>query len=161
MTVIAWDGNTLAADKQSTNVGHPSIVTKIYRVQDGLIGLAGNAAHAMALLHWFRGDRNPQAWPKPWHHDEVASVLHISTDGKISKYDGNAGPIPEVIESRFTAMGHGRDYALAIMHIGYGAEAAVLVASDLDVNCGMGIDSLTLDGEPVETAKLPRRRQKK
>ena len=41
MTVIAWDGVTLAADKQGNQADYGIRVTKIYRVDDDLIGFAG------------------------------------------------------------------------------------------------------------------------
>jgi len=40
MTIIAWDGKMLAADKQSTCAGHPSTVTKIFRTPVGAVLLA-------------------------------------------------------------------------------------------------------------------------
>ena len=54
MTIIAWDGKTLAAGKASTNCGYRRTCTKIFRVPGGLVGFAGNGSRAMALLEWFR-----------------------------------------------------------------------------------------------------------
>lgn len=144
MTVIAWDGKTLAADKQSTNCGYASTVTKIYRVPGGVVGLAGNAPHAMALLDWFMNGMKPEQWPKPFN-DDYASALFVAADGQIHKYAGDCGPFPERIESKSTAIGCGRDYALAAMYLGKSAFEAVQVACALDVSCGQGIDTLTLE----------------
>jgi ATP-dependent protease HslVU (ClpYQ) peptidase subunit len=55
------------------------------------------------------------------------------------------GPYPLEIEDRFTAMGCGRDYALAAMYLGHDARRAVEVACAIDVNCGCGIDTLELE----------------
>lgn len=52
MTVIAWDGKTLAADKRGTRGGLPVTVTKIKRIGDVIAGVAGNAAHVGELFQW-------------------------------------------------------------------------------------------------------------
>lgn len=140
MTVIAWDGKTLAADKQSTCVGKASKVTKIFRVAGGRVAFAGNAMNARELLEWFRAGRPMDAWPKA-RGDDVADALFICDDGVALGYSG-LSPHPEVYEDTFLAMGCGRDYALAAMHLGHDARKAVEVACALDVNCGLGIDAL-------------------
>lgn len=142
MTVIAWDGKTLAADKQSTCSGSPSKVTKIYRVPGGRVGFAGNALNARALLEWFRAGRPPEAWPK-LRGNNHADALFIGDDGVVLGYSG-ISPSPEIYEDQFVAMGAGRDYALAAMYLGHDARKAVEVACALDVFCGMGIDTLEL-----------------
>lgn len=142
MTVIAWDGKTLAADKQSTSSGYATTVTKVFRVAGGLVGLMGNAGHASALLGWFHDGRDPDKWPKA--HGESAGALFIDQSGKALGYSGDDGPHSFAIESKFTAFGCGRDYALAAMYLGKSAAEAVQVACALDVNCGCGIDTLEL-----------------
>lgn len=142
MTVIAWDGLTLAADKQSTIYGHGHKVTKVHRVPQGLIAFQGSGAHAYQLLGWFQG-KTPD-FPKPVDADNVAHALLITHDSEIRAYSGHTNGSFEIIESKFFACGAGRDYALAAMHLGYSAEVAVKVACELDVNCGLGIDTLTL-----------------
>ena len=143
MTVIAWDGKTLAADKQSTNGGFASTVTKIHRVPGGIVGFTGNGGHAMALFAWFKGGRDPKAWPKK-EGDSSAGVVFISEDG-IYAYSGEDGPNAEKLENKFDAWGVGYAYALAAMHLGHNARIAVQVACDLDINCGKGIDTLELE----------------
>lgn len=143
MTVIAFDGKTLAADKQCTNAGHPFTATKIHRVPGGLVGFTGNAGHAQALLQWFNDGADPTKWPSKT--DDTAGILFITTGGEVRGYSGDDGPHYLIYESRFVAFGAGRDYALAAMHLGYDARKAVEVACALDVNCGNGIDTLELE----------------
>jgi hypothetical protein len=50
MTCIAWDGKTLAADKQATSVGRGITTTKIYRVGACLVALAGSGDVCRAML---------------------------------------------------------------------------------------------------------------
>jgi ATP-dependent protease HslVU (ClpYQ) peptidase subunit len=143
VTCIAWDGTTLAADKRSTCVGYPHTVTKIHRVPGGLVGLAGNASHAMAVLQWFKTRRDPATWPKP-PEEGACDTIFISDDGEIYEFWGKGGGFYERYENKFTATGSGRDYALAAMELGKTAREAVELACKMDIFCGNGIDTLEL-----------------
>lgn len=143
MTVIAWDGKTLAADKRGTVAGMAYAVTKIHRLPDGLVAFSGGGAHAAELLNWFFGARNPAAYPR-CDDEGGAGALHINQDGRIFMYSA-ANPFPERIEEAFFARGAGRDYAMAAMHLGCDARRAVEVACVFDTGCGSGIDTLVLE----------------
>jgi hypothetical protein len=143
MTVIAWDGKTLASDRQGTSAGMRRITRKIYRVSDGLVAITGGGIHGHQLLDWFRGERNPEKWPT-LKGDEVAYIMHFSTKG-VFVYAGDLPPFGEPVLSPFIAFGSGRDYAMAAMHLGKTAAEAIEIANLFDVNCGMGVDTLTLD----------------
>ena len=145
MTVIAWDGKTLAADKQSTSAGYASVVTKVFRVPGGIVGFTGSQGHAAALLAWFRGGRDPEAWPAKGGEDSAGAIF-IDADGRCWGYSGDDGPHAAMFENRFNAWGAGRDYALAAMHLGKTAREACEVACLLDNCCGQGIDTLEIDG---------------
>lgn len=142
MTVIAWDGRTLAADKRGTVAGMAYAVTKLHRVRDGLIAFSGGGAHAAELLQWFNGDRNTSTYPRRGD-DDGAGTIHIDQDGRIFMYAA-ASPFPELIEAPFFARGAGRDYAMAAMHLGCDARRAVEVACVFDIGCGNGVDALEL-----------------
>lgn len=146
MTVIAWDGKTLAADKASTAAGFRSTVTKIHRVGHSLVALAGTESALMAALTWIRGDRNPADYPESMRTTD-SLMWEINRYG-LWRYEG--GPYPVCVEDRFLATGSGRDYALAAMYLGHDARRAVEVACALDITCGNGIDTLTLD--PIDDA---------
>lgn len=144
MTVIAWDGTTLAADKQATLYGCPSTVTKVFRVPAGLLGLMGNESHARALLVWFQNDMQGE-YPQPFGKDveDQGHAVLITPQREIRKFV--IGPHYAVQEDRRAAWGSGCDFATAAMYLGETARRAVEVACALQVNCGMGIDTLTLE----------------
>lgn len=142
MTVIAWDGMTLAADKRGTVAGMGYAVTKVHRLSDGLIAFSGGGAHAAELLNWFKGDRDPSAYPRR-NDDGGAGSLRIDMEGRIWMYCSD-GPFAELIEAKFFARGAGRDYAMAAMHLGCTSTQAVEVASLFDTSCGHGVDALVL-----------------
>jgi hypothetical protein len=144
MTVIAWDGKTLAADKRATCSGHPATVTKIMRTPKGeLIGASGDLDTARALLAWYCAGADAATFPDNRNGDFCrAYMIVITLDAKVHKYERE--PVPMLFEDPFSAMGSGRDYALAAMHLGYSARRAVEVACALDTGCGNGIDTLKL-----------------
>jgi 20S proteasome alpha/beta subunit len=144
MTTICWDGTTLAADKRATNGGLIFTVTKIFRVRGCLVSAAGDFDRIMESIAWFADGADPAKLP-PHHrsNDDYVGLLVIWPNGLIEKYE--RGPVPYKIESPFFAVGSGRDFAMAAMHLGKTAVEAVEVAMALDAGTGNGIDTLTLE----------------
>lgn len=150
MTVIAWDGKTLAADKQSTFCGLPRTTTKVHRAKDGsLIGATGTTAVCAALRIWYDAGAVKADFPDK---DKEATLLVAKPDGTLLLWDSN--PTPIVIEDKFHAIGSGRDFAIAALHLGHSAREAVEVACKYDVYCGRGIDELQHHVSPAQTNKL-------
>jgi ATP-dependent protease HslVU (ClpYQ) peptidase subunit len=141
MTTIAYDGRTLAADKQNSVCGIRDCVTKVFRVPGGMVAFAGSSLHAMRLLDWFRRNQPRDLWPKPKNDDQCADALFVSTSGEILFFSGESS-VPTPSESPFVALGSGRDFALAAMHLGHDARKAVEIACALDINSGCGIDAI-------------------
>lgn len=142
MTVIAWDGKTLAADKMAFSAGYGYTVTKVHRLRDGgIAAFSGDGDGAMALLAWLNAARNPSTYPEA-QKDNDTSALVIRPDGSVWSYGKT--PYPQRIECERYAMWHGRDFALAAMHCGKSAREAVDLACQLDVYCGNGVDTLEL-----------------
>lgn len=142
MTTIAWDGKTLAADRQ-INFGNTrdGTMTKIVqRKKDGaLCSTTGNAAKGAAFERWFlkggrgdypgnlgEGDRTTFAYIiySPEH------IVHYSSDGWYEKKMG------------FFADGSGWELALGAMASGKTAKEAVEIASLFDIKTGSDIDTL-------------------
>ena len=146
MTVVAWDGTTLAADKRVTYQGLACTVTKIFRVGDKLVGFSGNGDQAMEMLAWFREGADFRTFPQSQRSKEDwVATLVINADG--SAMDFERTPFPYPLEDRFLAIGSGRDYALAAMHLGKTAREAVEIACLFDAGCGNGVDELKLKTE--------------
>lgn len=143
MSVIAWDGKTLAADKRASVHGLPVTVTKIFKVPQGIMGFCGNLSQGMELLNWFTDDKcNPDKYPTFQTLDEYCHVVLIRPKGIIHVYEKT--PYPYIIEDEQYACGSGRDFALTAMHLGKNSHDAVLIACQFDINCGNGVDTLQL-----------------
>jgi len=140
MTVIAWDGVTLAADKQASSNGMIRTVTKIFKLPDGsLFGGSGDFAFILQMYEWLQdGEKFPEAQRDK---DDWQPCFVISREG-VFVYE--RAPCPIRYEDFFFASGSGRDFALAALHCGKTAREAVELACKLSYECGNGIDTLTL-----------------
>lgn len=135
MTTIAFDGKTLAADRQSNY--HRSDVIKIFRVISGKVyGAAGRAEDALAVLEWLNNSCS-QANPKV--HENFRAIVadasgFVVYEEKLIRltYEGR----------QFMAIGSGCDYAMAAMHLGKTAREAVEIAHLFDVDTGAEVDEL-------------------
>lgn len=144
MTTIAWDGKTLAADKQSNFGDQKTTVTKIFRLSDGSLAAgSGEFSFILSVIRWLDSGGASESFPAHQRDkDDWQPVLHITTAGKICLYERT--PFPVVREDLFTAIGSGKAYALAAMQLGQTAADAVVVASLFDPGTGRGVDALDL-----------------
>lgn len=144
MTTVAWDGKTLAADKRACSNSLSRTVTKIRRVGPLLFAGSGDFDFILAMLAWVEGGRDPEKFPTHQRDkDDWQTVLVIEADGRPSIY--NRTPHPIRYEDEHIAIGSGRDFALAAMHLGCDAVTAVKVAAALDTGTGNGVDSLEME----------------
>jgi hypothetical protein len=144
MTVIAWDGKTLAADRRSNNSwGVHDSVTKITKHDGALIGTAGKGAVALEMRAWWLAGAIPEQFPASARDPEGGNIVVITADRRVLQY--STGPYPSEMEGRFYVIGCGGDIALAAMHCGRTAIEAVQLACELNCNCGNGIDTLELE----------------
>lgn len=145
MTVIAWDGKTLAADKRA-GTDAPRTVTKIRRAANGnLIGATGSAQGDAELVAWYEQGADPAKFPRSQREDATASQLVIIERDTRRVLHFATTPYPAVFEDAQFACGSGRDFALMAMRLAVGARTAVSLTCELCAECGNGIDTLTLE----------------
>jgi ATP-dependent protease HslVU (ClpYQ) peptidase subunit len=142
MTIVAYDGRTMAADKRAQTDGAHFTVTKVRRIRGCLVGASGDSNRARELVAWFeRGASLTNDRPSKEVFDSVR-MLVVDPKGRIWNYD--SGPHATEFEDRFVAIGSGRDFALMAMHLGKSAFEAVRLTCELSIDCGNGIDALEL-----------------
>lgn len=147
MTVICWDGVSIAADCQGTTAGLRRLVHKLVRVKIGdkpeeVLALAGEQSMYGPLVEWYKSGADPEKYPKRQETDDYSTVMVASRAGL--KWYGRQ-PYPAPCADPFTASGSGRDYAIAAMHLGKTAKEAVEIASLFDTDCGMGVDVIYME----------------
>lgn len=145
MTVIAYRNGIIAADKLTQVHGMKGRVTKIFRVGDALVGMAGSLTSALECVAWLRDGAVAKDIPAKQLTDDFENLMLVR-DGRIWLYE--RGHVPFEMESDFYAIGSGAPYAMTAMHLGQTAIQAVLTACALNTGCGNGIDTLTLKETP-------------
>ncbi len=143
MSVIVWDGKTLAADRMAVNGNLKRTCKKIYRHGDLLIGGAGTYSSIQALTAWVVEHKaDIEKFPKIGDDADVVLWV-VNRNGTMAKYE--SGPWPMFYEEETWADGSGRDFAYGALAMGADAVKAVEVASTYDAFCGRGCDALSFD----------------
>lgn len=141
MSTIAFDGKTMAADKQSTDNSIRRSCSKIRRITSGEL-LAGCGPHGMVnvMMAWYENGADLTKYPAGQLDKEDWAILIVvnPATGKCVEY----GKHPAIMEFDASpwAWGSGREFALAAMHCGYDATRAIGVAAHFDTNTGIGVD---------------------
>ncbi len=145
MTIVAWDGKSIAADRQSTCAGLKEAVIKIKVTDNGtLMAATGSYGGGLILMDWYDKGAKPEDYPDFQKDDDKwCRLIVIDREDQIPKiYEQH--PVPLYFEDRFSAWGSGRDYAIGAMAAGATAEEAVEITSRHCVDCGLGVDVISL-----------------
>jgi 20S proteasome alpha/beta subunit len=141
MTVIAFDGNSVAADRQATIGMNKNQCTKIFAHGGCVLAISGYGAGGMALVDWWKSGGDKSSYPKA--ADGFETTLYVFQLGNPIKLYSRT-PHCELLECEKTAFGCGADYAIGAMDFGANAVQAVECASRHSTGCGMGVDVLYL-----------------
>lgn len=135
MSVIAWDGQVLAADSQATSADARSLAVKLHRLPDGRIaGFTGPLDLGMQLVHWLRDGARLDAWPATQGTDDWCRLIVWDPAVGLGHYERYPVLIP--VLDPYTAFGSGRDFALGAMAQGASAVEAVEAAIKHGTTCG-------------------------
>lgn len=138
MTVIAWDGKTLAADRQITS-GYTKNkrITKIRKYGNVLCGVTGETKYADALFKWVEGGRIKERFPS--FSDDNQVMLVVIDDKDLIEYWSSTFETKYPRDER-TSWGSGKELALGAMAAGADAKKAAEIAREYDLYCGGGVD---------------------
>ena len=139
MTVIAWDGQVLAADRMVCLGDTIFKSRKIERISE-TTWAAGSGSPMTAQVMAFLKGQAP--YPK-WDKDESFSVLVVKK-GFAESWLYTLTEYPEILISPI-AIGSGRDFAMTALHLDKSATEAVEIASQLCASCGGGIDDIKVN----------------
>ena len=145
MTTIAYDGKTLAGDKQTTYGNTPVVCTKLQRIKwkgkEAILGSSGAVIDCDIVIDWIiKGEKGK---PEITQDEFDLSILLVNSEGvhymtEFPKWH-HMGKVK-------WAIGSGSNYALGAMEAGKTAKEAIEIASRLDVHTGLGVDTMTLKG---------------
>lgn len=83
MTVVAWDGRTLAADKRMTNCGLSMTVTKLRRAESGdAMAVCGDYDTGEMLFAWYNSGAEADEYPNTGRdNDDWTRLIVARADG--------------------------------------------------------------------------------
>lgn len=141
MSTVAWDGKTLAADRQATCGGLKQLTSKIAQMPDGtILASTGNISAGRILMEWYQNGAVFSDYPVATQkEDNLFARLIVVKDRKVFTYETLCYGIPMV--DPFFAWGSGRDFAIGAMAKGANAAEAIIVASRFDSDTGMGVEA--------------------
>lgn len=143
MTVIAFDGRIVAADKQATAGQRQDKVTKLYRHKNQVLSINGSLDAGVAMVAWFKAGANPEYFPNKGLSKDDTAWLSVFELGKhVVEYQHH--PVPIIIESLPYSCGSGSMAALAAMLAGASPQRAVEITCEIHTDCGMGVDVMEL-----------------
>lgn len=145
MTVIAWDGECLAADKRMLAGDTAQSTTKLFRLPDGaLVGITGDFCFGLEMVEWLKAGADPATFRSEWRDPSKGGcVLVVRPDRQVVSYESSPIPIP--FSHSFCATGSGSLGALVALACGRSASEAVALACMFSSGCGNGVDTLRLE----------------
>jgi len=147
MSIIAYDGRYIAADRQSTQYDMSRPTTKLFLHGACVLGVVGDYALALLLRQWFAQGANEDKWPEAATKDDgVNTCLVVANRQGLGTYREH--PILVPLETEHWAFGCGAEIAMGAMGMGADARQAVEVASKYSVFCGEGMDWYDLQALP-------------
>jgi hypothetical protein len=143
MTVIAWDGKTIAADRLVSCGGIIQETKKLYEGVNGCtLSFSGEGAKGLMMVAWFNDGADPDKWPEFQRGDNYVALIVADSQGVDVYYDE---PVPTTFTNNFNAWGAGAEFAIGAMAAGKTAEEAVIIANDHCTGCGRGVDVIELN----------------
>lgn len=145
MTVVAWDGVTLASDSQMCDGADRFHTIKVFELKDGrLLGIAGHAGYAARVLEWLGNGSKKKDRPDFSVFAKGSFEGLLIDGGCCFMLDGYLAPIP--MTGKHAAIGSGASHAMALMSTGMTAPQAVahIIQNNLADGVGGEVQSLTL-----------------
>jgi hypothetical protein len=159
MTTIAYRDGVMLGDTRSYGLNDRTPVgrkTKVHRLTDGTLVGASIAVFGGAelLLRWVAdGMRNmPGDWA-PDFGERGFEVMVARPSGEVVMFDESLCPC--AVEAPFFAVGSGKQYALAALHLGHSLHEAVALAVAMDVWSSPPLRGMTHSGTRIEL-RIPR-----
>ena len=140
MSVVAWDGKTLAADRAVNYSGTVMESRKSMRLEDGtILAWSGRAGSGWAMVEWFKCGADLEHYPSFQSNENDWVLLIVVRPGEKPVYYEQAPAVIPVF-ANYCAWGVGMDLALGAMAAGADARRAVEIACIHEASCGFGVD---------------------
>jgi hypothetical protein len=140
VTTIAWDGKTLAADRQANCNGSRRSIHKILNCGQFWYGGCGQLDDIQRVAKWLADAEQPP----PVFEDAGLYGIAVRKDTAQAFFvEGKTVCFSQILD-RVMATGSGGEYARAAMELGKTAAQAIAFAARFDIGTGLGVDSVRI-----------------
>tara|TARA_R110000824_G_C14668764_1_gene618783 strand:+ start:24 stop:503 length:480 start_codon:yes stop_codon:yes gene_type:complete len=156
MTVVVWDGETLATDRQASDGSLKWETDKAWYVMRDdkpyIVSGVGYLKYIITLREWFTNGADPEKYPYGLRTGTsritTQQLVVIDRDKGLIVYDDSPFPV----EQGFTpcAFGDGKEFAYGALSMGATASEAVGVTNEHSLHCGKGVSLYSLHDSKVE-----------
>ena len=137
MSVVAWDGKIIAADRMIVSADMRSEGVKLIKLDRVFLAWVGEQGGGLALFDWYTNGCHKSEWPEMQKTNDWTRLIVVDGSG-VRFYERE--PYAQSVTSPFMAWGSGRDFAMGVMATGADAIKAVEITNKLSTTCGMGVD---------------------
>jgi hypothetical protein len=139
MSVLVWDGVTLATDLASNDGRTLTPVNKIWKKDNAIYAGIGPLSLVAGLRRWYENGADYSKFPQGYAQGQFI-VVRKSTG--LTRYSLADGPVEHGFNA--IALGTGRDFAYGALAVGADARAAVEAANKYCTTCGLGVQSMSI-----------------
>jgi hypothetical protein len=145
MSVIVWDGKTLAADMQVSYGSTACKISKIRKLKDGtILATTGSECSGALMMQWYETGADFSKYPVcQSDKDDWSRLVVVLPDGQVSCYEKY--PVRIGVIQIPMAWGSGQDFALGALAMGADARKAVGIACQYSTDCGFGVEAFDID----------------
>lgn len=140
MSIVAWDGKTLATDRlgDAGDLKRDVAKSRVSTVHECILAWTGGISEGMRVANWYDIEPSKRGeFPACQNNDRWCRLIIADASGAATI---EQEPVEIDVLEPFMAWGSGRDYALGAMAMGANARQAVVVACRFAFSCGLGID---------------------
>ena len=145
MTIVVWDGETLATDCAATDGAAKWQTTKAWYAQVAgqlvVLSGAGPVQTILSMREWYKRGAIPDELPQAQTSPHWCHFIVVTSEGLL-RYE--QGPYPIEHGRNKCAFGEGKDFAYGAMAMGATAAEAVAVCNDFSPSCGLGVNTYHL-----------------
>ena len=149
MTVLVWDGLSLATDIQANDGSATWQSSKAWYVTNphdkiGIVSGVGLLRDILNMREWYINGAIPEEFPS----DATKSQLIVIDENGLWLYEGTPHAVCYGHEK--IAFGHGKDFAFGALAMGADARQAVLACNQCSLHCGKGVEVYSIYGDTNE-----------
>jgi len=142
MSVIVWDGLSLAVDNGATDGFSMWEADKVWVHKGEFLTGTGTVSTILEMRDWYKNGSNSLLFPFAQRIPESMCNFIVVNEAGLHRYERTHVPIDHGF--KICAFGQGKDFAYGALAMGATAEQAATIANKFSVHCGMGVSTYVM-----------------